>query len=328
MKRTIVYGLVGGMTLGAMWGCKKKPPNPPKRRIYICKVVDHPAINSVVEGIQSFVEQSGQMVEWKVESAQGNVALAAQIAAKFVNKHPSVVIAIGTMPAQCFAKYAREKQCLLVFSSVTNPVAAGLTDGNPLEDNNITGVSNFVELDPQLDLFCNIQPRLRRIGMLYNPAEVNSVVILTKMENLCAERHIVLTKQSVAKTADISQAALKLVNDVDAIFVSNDNTVLSGIKNVVKVANEARIPVYVSDTDAVLQAGCLAALGPNQFKIGEQTGKMALNVIENGRTIGIPVEYPDGVESYINLKAIRVINFNLAKEKLGEFDVVVDEAHR
>lgn len=275
-----------------------KSSDPEIKKVLISQVVDHPALNMTTQGIIEGLETAGYIrgvnLELRIESAQANAAIASQIANKFVAQDPDIVVGVGTISAQSFMKYVAQKKVKLIFSSVTDPIAAQLIG--------TTGVSNFVSLDPQLKLFLESQPNLKRLGIIYNPGETNSVSLVQKLEQACAKFNIILVKQSAAKTADVSQAAAKLVGQVDAIFVSNDNTALSSLQSIIKMAQNRKIPVYVSDTDAVAQ-GAVAALGPNQREIGRQTGRMIAKVLQGAEIGNIPVEFPAKTELYINLKA-------------------------
>ena len=128
----------------------------------------------------------------------------------------------------------------------------------------------------------------------------------------CQTQGLTLVKQSIQQSADIPQAINKLKTNVDAVFITNDNTALSGIPYIVKACDKVKIPVYVSDTDQVAK-GCLAALGPNQYEIGKQTGKI-IKLIKNGEDINkIRVEYPDTMELFLN------------KDKAIELEITIPE---
>lgn len=252
--------------------------------IYITQFVEHAAFTETLKGIKSVLK--GFAV--KVESAQGNVVLATQIASKFINQNPDAVIALGTISAQTFIKY-QNKSVPIFFSSVTDPKGAGLSG--------MMGVSNFIDLKPQIELFKKLQPQLKRLGFLYNPGEANSVTLIKKLKPICQSLEIKLIEQAIFKTSDIPIATKKLLSQTDAIFISNDNTALSALSNIIKIANEFRTPVYVSDTDAV-KLGATAALGPNQYEIGVQTGKMVLRYLRTRKIQ--PIEYPTTVNTVIN----------------------------
>ncbi|MDR0727811.1 MAG: ABC transporter substrate-binding protein [Puniceicoccales bacterium] len=283
-------------------------------RVCILKIVDHKALDETARGIRDAI--GGQNADIRVESAQGNPSLALQISQKFVRQKAPAVVTIGTVAAQSFAKFATPAQ-KLVYSSVTDPEKAGLM-GNA----NIGGVSNFIPLEPQLDLFRRIQPQLKRLGVLYNPGETNSVSIVEKLRGLCRTRGIQLVEQTATKSAEIPQAAATLAGRADAIFISNDNTALGALPSVIRAANGRKIPVYVSDTDSVA-LGCLAALGPNQYQVGIQTGEM-LKRIWTGKLPGpLPHETVATMELFLNLQAARLLGLEFEADLLREAKEVI-----
>lgn len=298
----------------------------PLNRVYINQIVTHPALDQTVRGIVEGLKQEGIVkgvnLDLRVESAQGSASLASQISTKFVNQNPDVVIGVGTTSAQSFLKSALKGDVKLIYSSVTDPQSAGLVSKLPAA--HIAGVSNFVPLEPQLDLFKKIQPQLKRLGIIYNPGEVNSVSIVQKLEALCPQYGLVLVKQAVAKTADMPQAATKISQQVEAIFISNDNTALSALESVIGAANKAQIPVYVSDTDAV-KLGALAALGPNQYQIGVQTGKMIARVLKGEDIRKLPVEYPKKTDLYLNLGTARALGLKIPNMVIAQSQQIIEQ---
>lgn len=299
---------------------------PAPKRVFINQVVTHPALENTVKGIVAGLKQGGFdkgiNLEVRVESAQGSSSLASQIATKFVNQAPDVVVGLGTTSAQSFLKFALKGDVTLIYSSVTDPQTAGLVSKNP--KSTISGVSNFVALEPQLELFKKIQPRLKRLGIIYNPGESNSVSIVRKLESLCAKYDLNLVTQSVTKGADVPQAATKIAQSVDAIFISNDNTTLSALESVIGAAHKAKIPVYVSDTDAV-ELGALAALGPNQYQVGIQTGQMIARVLNGENVQTLPQEHPKKMDLYINLGVAQSLGIVIPSEIITQSQKVINK---
>lgn len=278
------------MSAGAVWmvGCERSKED--ITNIRVCKAAEHEALNAVVQGMEDYLKTRSKRYVVTTETCRGERALASQIIAKFMNRPTDVVVTVGTTPSQVAFPFAKTGKIKLVFSSVTNP-----DDIAPqLSGTNTTGVSNFIALKPQIEFFKMLQPGLKRLGILYNPGEANAVWIVKALSPLCQEMGIELIPQSLTKMADLPQTAEKLLRMVDAIFVSNDNLVLSGIPSLVALADRAGIPVYVSDTDQVEKGGT-AALGPNQYDLGQQTGKI-VERIANGEDINkIAVQYPEKV---------------------------------
>ena len=273
--------------------------------ILISKTVDHPALDAttrgIIAGLASAGYENGRGSEIRVESAQGNASLASQISSKFVSQNPDIVIGVGTVSAQSFIKYATSGRVKMIFSTVTDPLGAGLVKSLDKPGNNISGVSNFVPLEPQLALFKEMQPGLKKLGILYNPSELNSVSIVKRLEILCPKLDLTLVKQTIAKTSDAAQNTAKLASDVDAIFISNDNTALAALQSIIAVSNKSGIPVYVSDTDAV-KLGAKAALGPDQYEVGLQTARMIARVLKGGDINAMKVEFPDKTDLVVGTK--------------------------
>jgi putative ABC transport system substrate-binding protein len=276
------------------------------KKVFINQLVEHPALNRTVEGIIQGLERNGYKqgvnLDLRLESAQGSTALASQISAKFVNANPDIVVGVATLSAQSLIKYAKQNKTKLVFSSVTDPLKSELVQSLNIPGNNTSGVSNFVELEPQIKLFKKIQPNLQRLGFLYNPSEINSVIMIEKLKELCPKLGVSLILQAANKTSEVSQIATKLAAKVDAIFISNDSTALSALQVIISAANKVKIPVYVSDTDAV-ELGALAALGPNQYDIGLQTAQIIIRGLKGENLGKISVEFPMSTELYLNDEA-------------------------
>ena len=133
------------------------------------------------------------------------------------------------------------------------------------------------------------------------------------LEKECKLLGIELVKRSVQQSSDIPQAINQLRTEVDAVFITNDNTALGGILYIVKSCNKVKIPVYVSDTDQVAK-GCLAALGPNQYKLGKQTAKIIKRIKDGEDINSIDVEYPRETELFINEKQAKVLGIQIPEE--------------
>jgi putative ABC transport system substrate-binding protein len=285
--------------------------------VCIMKIVDHRALDETVRGVRDAL--AGRDIKIRVESAQGNPSTALQIAQKFAAKNPAAAVAVGTVAAQSLAKYANrtENSIPLVYSSVTDPKSAGLV---PVK--NVTGVSNFVPLKPQLELFKKLQPHLQTIGVPYNPGEVNSVAIVNALKPICEEMAIGLVLRAATRTTEMPQAAAELARRVDAIFVSNDNTALAAMGAIVGVANSQGIPVYVSDRDAV-PLGALAALGPNQREVGRQTGRMVARILDGETADAIGPECVSAVALVINLSAARRLSIAVDEKLIAEAEEII-----
>lgn len=293
--------------------------------VSVSSIVEHPALDSVRDGIKDVLEEEGYQTDdgfkWQFQTAQGNTAIAAQIARKFVGDNSDVIVAISTPSAQ--AVVAATKEIPVVYSAVTDPVAAQLVPTMDASGTNVTGVSDALALDDQIDLILRIVPDAKSIGMVYNPGEANSVVVVEALRKLLSERDINLVEATAARTVDVGAAARSLVGKVDAIYTNTDNNVVSAYESLVKVGNDAKIPLVASDTDSV-ERGAIAALGVNYYNLGRQTGAMVNRILKGEQPAEMPSEYGQDLELYINLDAAQKQGVTLDDELRAEAAKVIE----
>lgn len=276
----------------------------------IIQTIEHPALDQTRQGILDELKENGILPSTCIwESAQGNPALATQIAAKFLGQKVNVIVAVGTLCAQVALRQAQPSQTPVVFASVTDPGAAKLKG-------NITGVSNFVDLDQQFNFIAKICPQARRIGVIYNPGEANSVSLMALTKKACEKRGWSLVIAPAMRTADVPTAAQSLVEKVDLMFINNDNTALSAFETIVKIAKSFQIPLFTSDIDLV-DKGAVAALGPDQYQIGRQAGQMVVQILKDPTMITqLPVSFPLKINTRLNNTVAQTLNLNFPPEFL------------
>ena len=275
-----------------------------EKSVAVTAIVEHPALDAVRDGIQDALKkagyESGKNLKWQYQSAQGNTGTAAQIARKFIGDKPDAIVAIATPSAQ--AAVAATKTVPVVFSAVTDPVVAKLVSNWEPSKTNVTGISDMLALEKQIALIQQVVPGVKRVGMVYNPGEANSVVVVKQLQKLLPEHGMTLVEAAAPRTVDVSSAARSLIGKVDVIYTSTDNNVVSAYEALVKVGQEAKIPLVASDTDSV-KRGAIAALGINYRDLGEQTGRMVVRILQGEKPGDIAVESSDKLELYVNPSA-------------------------
>lgn len=274
--------------------------------VAVTSIVEHPALDSVKDGVLEALNAAGHTedkgLKWQFQTAQGNTAIAAQIARKFVGDNPDVIVAIATPSAQ--AVVAATSTIPVVFSAVTDPVAAQLVPSAEPSGTNVTGVSDALSLERQVDLIKQVVPDAKRVGMVYNPGEANSVVVVERLRELLPQYDMTLVEATAARTVDVGAAARSLVGKVDAIYTNTDNNVVSAYEALVKVGMDAKIPLIASDTDSVVR-GAIAALGINYYDLGVQTGEIVVRLLDGEKPGDIAFQTSDNVELFVNLTAAK-----------------------
>ena len=318
-KRTL-RTLLGAMLMATTSLAQANDP----KSVAITQIVEHPALDAVYEGVKDELAdrgyREGENLTVSHESAQGNSAIAAQIARKFIGESPDVIVAIATPSAQTMAAAARGLP--VVFAAVTDPVGAKLVSNLEAPGANITGVTDMLPIDRHLDMLQRIMPDAKRIGTVYNPGEANAVALVELLEERLVARGLELVKAAATKTSEVLGASRALVGKADAIYLTTDNTVVSAAEAVVSVGERAKIPVFAADT-ATVSRGAVAALGFDYYDHGRQAGSMVARILEGQKPGDMAVESVDTLNLFVNPAAAERMGITLSEEVINSAQEVV-----
>ncbi|MCX8601775.1 MULTISPECIES: ABC transporter substrate-binding protein [unclassified Gilliamella] len=285
------------------------------KNVAITAIVEHPSLDQIRDGVKDELVESGfkldQDLKVQYKSAQGSSATAAQIARQFVAAKPDVIVAIATPSAQATA--AATKQIPVVFAGITDPIAAKLIKDWQPSGTNITGVSDYQEIVPQVDFMKKIVPNVKSVGYIYSPNEINSTVVLKNLQAELTKHNIALVAVPAQRTADISTAANTLKGKVDLIYTTTDNNVVSAYDSLVKFANENKIPLLASFPDAI-ERGAVAAYGMSYYDVGRQSGKLVVRILKGEKAGDIKPEIGEALRLVINTQAAKKQGITLSPQ--------------
>ena len=285
--------------------------------VAITQIVEHPSLEEAKRGVLDVLSEHGYIVDQNLkiidQCAQNSIPNAILIAKKFISINPDVIIPISTPSAQSVINSVRDTNIPVVFSSVTDPVAAGLVQylEQPIE--NITGAIDSPLIYEEIKLIQELLPNIKTIGFIYNSGEANSVKTIALFKQAIAGK-MKYTDSTIVSSNQLTQAIESLVGKVDAIYVPSDNTVFSAMAKLVQLSNKYKLPVFSSDPHSVKQ-GILACVGYTQYEVGRTAGTLVLRILEGERYIAI--EKPSKAKIFINKKSADIMNINILKEIAG-----------
>ena len=251
-------------------------------KIGISQFVQAPPLDAATEGFkQAFIDAGyveGETIEFDVKNANAEVATAGTIAQTFAGDNLDLVLAVATPSAQAAAQNIADIPVL--FTAVTDAVAADLVESNEEPGSNLTGTSDMSPVADQIALIKEIKPDAKKLGVVYSSGEVNSEVQVKIARDAAKAEGMELVEQTVTNANELKQATEALGN-VDAIWTPSDNLVVAGLGSIVGVAEDNGILVVGSDSEHV-KLGAAATVGLDYTKLGYQTGEMALRILKDG----------------------------------------------
>ena len=274
--------------------------------ISVNQFVEHPALDSVLKGLQDYLKDNGVEAEFKVHNAQANMGTATQIGQQMIGEKSDLLVAIATPSAQATAqalsKAPADLKRPMLFTAVTDPVAAGLVEAVDKPGEFVTGVSDLLPTEKHLEMIMTYMPDIKKLAILYNAGEANSKAIVASVKELSDTFGFTVVEATAPKTADVYAAAKSLVGRCDAVFIPTDNTIVAALESVIKVGTQNKLPIFAADVASV-ERGVVAAMGFDYYKHGYQTGAMAKKILEGAAPSSLPVEFQEELQLQINLKA-------------------------
>lgn len=251
--------------------------------IGIAQFAEHGSLDNCREGFLAGLAEEGieegKNLTVAYDNANADGAIASQITNNYVGRNVDLICAIATPMAQNAYSATSKLDIPVVFTAVTDPILAELAneDGTPV--GNITGTSDKLPVEKQLEMIRTILPDAKTIGIMYSTSEVNSISAIEEYKAVAPDYGFEIVEKGIPATADVPLAADTLLEQVDCISNLTDNTVVSSLPTILAKANAKNIPVFGSEIEQV-KIGCLATVGLDYIELGKQTGRIAGQILK------------------------------------------------
>jgi putative ABC transport system substrate-binding protein len=299
-----------------------------KMVIGVTKIVSHAALDADEKGFEAGMVNAGFKegvnVTYDRQNAQGDMAKASAIAQRFLDQKVDMIHSIATPTTQAVVKIT--KDIPVVFSSVTDPVSAGIVPKQSAPGmktgSNVTGVSDMWPIQLQMEMYIKLAPKAKTWGTIYNPAESNSVMHVKIMRETAKKLGLEFVEVTVSNSKEVPQAAATLVGKVQAVAITSDNTAVTDFEAIVKACNEKKIPLFAGDVDSVPR-GAVAAYGMDYYLVGYSAGKKAALVLKGMKPGDIPWGPMEKFSLVINEKAAKAQGATISPDLLKKADKII-----
>ena len=291
------------------------------KHVAVITMVDTPQLVEVKDGIlrglatHGYVE--GKNLKFDFKSAQGNFGTAQQIARQAVGEAPDVIVAITTPVSQ--AVIAATKDLPVIFTTVTDPISAKIVSAKTHPGGNVSGVSDLVPTELQLNLVRDIVPGLKTLGVLYDSSQDSARSTADSIKSFAPQMGFKVIEAPAMGVNNVASAAQSLVGRVDAIFVPNDTIVYAAFETIVKVAQDAHVPLFSAERRSV-QRGSIGTVGFDFGQMGVETAEMVDKVLKGAKPGDLDVVYmkdtPNGIGLYLNKTSAEKMGVTIPKSVL------------
>ena len=264
-------------------------------KIGVLQLMDHEALNNTYKGFMDALKDNGYVegenLEIEFQNPNNDKSSLATMAQQIVNSDPDLILAIGTGSAQALQQETVEIPIL--GTAITDYVEVGLVSSNENPGGNISGSSDFCDMEIQMDLIEELVSDVKRVGLLYTSSEQNSIVQAQQMKEECVKRGWEVVEKTISDLTMVNDAMTAFIGDVDALYIPTDNPLASSMASVETIASENKI-VTVVGCDTMVADGGLASIGVNYYDLGYETGLNAIKVLKGEVNISeLPIYFMD-----------------------------------
>jgi putative tryptophan/tyrosine transport system substrate-binding protein len=291
------------------------------KKVDIITMVDTPQLIEVKDGLlqglrdHGYIEGETLKVDFK--SAQGNFGTAQQIIRLFIGNAPDVIVTITTPTSQ--AAVAATKDIPIIFTTVTDPLKAHIVSTLKHPGGNVSGISDLVPTERQIAVVKEIVPKLSRLGLVYDPSLPNAVSTVESVKAIAPSMGFTTVESPAMGLNNVPAAGQALVGKVDAIFVPNDTTVYAAFESLVKVCQDAKLPLFTAERRSV-QRGAIATVGFDFAQIGVKTADMVDKVLKGTKPGDMDVKMmedePNSLALYLNKDSAEKMGVSIPPEVL------------
>lgn len=315
---TITGSLLGAMILAACGSTSGSDGNVADGAAKVCinEYVSLPIFEDGLAGLKSALESEGYIegenISYDVRNPEGDAGTQQTIASQFLADNScTVLVGFATPGSQVFLQPNRKAP--LVFFASSAPIESKLAETLEAPGNNVTGVSDPLPVELELDAMRKIDPSVETVGLIWKNGDPSGDALAARAKKAAAEAGVAVVEAPITNPSDTTQSARSLVGKVDAIQIAGDGPTVSGVAGLLKVANDAKIPVFGGTTESVDQ-GALVAGVYDYGQLGEQAGMLVAEILEGGQAGEIPVFVPTESRMAVNRPVLDTFGFSVPDE--------------
>jgi putative ABC transport system substrate-binding protein len=253
----------------------------------------------------------GKNIAVEDRSAEGKLDRLSAVADELVRLGVDVLVTAGTPGAQALKNATRTIP--IVFTSVGDPVAAGLVDSLARPGENITGFTEIsgVLAGKRLELLKETVPKLSRVAVLWNPRNPGNAQ--QWKESQLAGRELGLQLHSMeVSSADKLESAFQEATKARsaALSVIPSSFITANPKRITDLAANHRLPA-IFDRGEFVASGGLMSYGPDRAESYRRAAVFVDKILKGTKPADIPVEQPTKFELVINLKTAKALGLTI-----------------
>lgn len=299
-----------------------------KLNLLIMEYVESPNSDECLRGVKDGLASAG-LTENKdfsltIRNAQGDIATLSNMVDAAVSGKYDLIFVMSTPTLQSAVK--KIKHTPIVFTNSADPVAAGAGKSFTDHASNITGISTMSDFDGMVRLVKKLSPKARRIGTLFTPAEINSVIYKDRLAEAAKKAGIEVVATAVYTSSDVPNAAQVLCSqNIDLLCQISDNLNNSAFSSIAAAAKKSKKLLLTFTTNEAKKDFALGGVARDYYVCGQDAAALGIRILQGENPKNIPFSYARKTVTIINKKYAKALGIALPAEVLSNADIIIEE---
>jgi putative ABC transport system substrate-binding protein len=245
------------------------------------------------------------------------------LAAELVGLKVDVVLAAGTQAISA----ARQAMTTvpIVMAGANDPVGSGFVRSLARPGGNVTGLSLLLDnVTPrQLEMLLAVMPRLARVALLANPANVSYATLEANVQTAVRRAGIEVLPVHARTPEEIGVAFAGMARDgAGAIIVASDALFTQQLRQIAALAEKNRLP-SIAPFRQYVEAGALMSYGQDFTEHFRRTAAYVDKILKGAKPGDLPIEQPTKFELVINMKTAKALGLSIPQPLLLRADELI-----
>jgi putative ABC transport system substrate-binding protein len=276
------------------------------------------------EGLAALGWKEGSNFVLEERWADGQYDRLASLAEQLAAKKPAIFVAGPLQSVAAAAKAAPKTP--IVQASGGDLLVAGLAASLARPGGMVTGLTNITGdiSEKYLELLLEASPKLRRVGVLADPGNLNLPVLMETVRRSIAKRSVEARFAEATRPEEIEPAISRLAKEgAQGLLVIGSAMFRGELRRIVKLALAQRWPV-VSGSGGWAEAGALLSYSSDTLAEYRRAAYYVDKILKGAKPADLPIEQPTKFELVINLKTAKAIGIKIPPSLLLQATRVIE----
>ena len=281
-------------------------------------------MSTLPDGLKDLGYVEGKEVVLIYRYADGDQKKLPDLARELLAYSPKLIVTATT--AAAIEMRAASNTIPIVSATLTDAINLGVVKSDANVGGNVTGIRYNVNslLGKQVQLCLEIVPQIKRLGFLRSVNNPASASLWKDAQDAANLSGVAIIAADVRSEVDLRPAfSLFSREQIEAVVVPGDATLLTFRRRIAELANEAILPTSAGFREYV-EDGCLISYGIDLRAAYRRVAGYVDKILKGARVADLPIELPTKFELALNLKTAKALGTTIPQTLIALADEVIE----